>query len=259
MGKFGTPYQPPSALKNRVQPILCPEAYPSYTTGVAASWPSVSGTKPTPRETFLFFELAWARAGVPIRSTLLPYGNLAVVGTQTQALRQAVYKCDGLFDDGTAGGLQTTLLSPFLVHSAPMVLSTARTLGGGRIYKFPFDGEYTPVEDQPVILATGIELLYLSDGDTAPSPVLYGGGQDSGSGNAQRWPHVGSGGSYLSRNYYFNTLITAALSALDFTTYASPGRTFTSYAIAGGATAVISTKTITFNLCLGLGFSFAPY
>lgn len=255
-------YSPPSTHRNGVQPLICPEAYPSFTTGTAASWPSCSGVGvPSPREQLLIFQMGWVKAGVPIRSTILPYQNLATPGTQTQRIRQAVFKMDSLWADGTNGGIHTTLLSPNLIHSTPMVLSDARTLGGNRIYKFPFDAEYTPVEDQPVILATAFELLYPGATDTAPTACLFGASQDSGIGNAQRWGHIGSAGSYIGRTYHWNTLLTANLSALDFNTYASPGVGLFSagYIVSSLATATVSAKTITFNLALNLGWHFLAY
>lgn len=254
---------PSDAMRYRPQPLACPEAYLVYALSQTGGIPSVAATAaPATREVLLVFEKGFIRAGVPIRSTRLPYGNLATVGTQTTKIRQCVYTMDSPWYKGDANnqGMHESILSPVLQHSAGISWADARTAGGGanaRAYKFNFDGEYIPTEDQHVILCTAFELQYLNT-DTAPSAVLMAGASDGGNGNLQRDMHAAHGGSYVGRNYFFNTALhLTGIDALSFATYENPAAA--AYAISGGATISISSRTVTLNSCINLAWEFWPY
>lgn len=257
MGRYGRTYYGAPNHTKAIQPILCPEAYPIILTGQSGNWPSASGTKPTPRAVVVAFMLGFLKAGIPVRSTILPFGNLATPGTQTMRIRQAVFENDSLWYQGDANhrGMHETLI-PGLTHTTGISVADARTNGGGastRAFKFPFDSEYTPPEDKVVTLCTAYELMYLSDGDTAGSAVIYGGSND---GACQRWFSEVSGGSLMGRNYHYTSLI-ANLDTLTFSTFENPATA--SYTFSGGTTITFGGVTVTMNNMVQHGWYFAPY
>lgn len=259
---FGTSTIPAEANRQVIQPILSPIVYPWVGNNIVGGWPSsnVGGAMPNPRKVLLTFQLGWIEAGVPIRSLLIPHGNLAVVGQNAHKVKAALFAMDSLYYTGAASGrgMHEALLHENCKMSAGVSVANAKTAGGGanaRVYKFAFDGEYVPFQSQPVMLATAFELLYSATAgpDTLPTACLASALSDGANGGVMRWQsEMSTAGSYVGRNYFYNTLIAGGIDAIDFNAYADPA--IASYAVSGAATATVSGETITLNYCMNLGW-----